>query len=406
MTAMVEDPRLIIEQAGTRGLVQLALRRLRQGELGPLPVIFGLIIIAVIFQTQESAYLRPLNLTNLLVQVTAFGTIAIGVVLILLLGEIDLSIGSVSGFCAGIMAVLSVKHGVNGPLAVIIGILAGSGIGLVNGLWVTKFRVPSFVVTLAGLIGYSGALIYVLGPTGTVNLTDPFITQFALRILPVWLGWVLGISLVAAYTLSRLALRVRRARAGLRPEPWLVLGARLFFLAAPVLGMVGVMSINGGVPLAVVIFIGFIVLFDVITRRTRFGRDVYAVGGNEEAARRAGIAVDRIRITVFVLSSTLAACGGILAASRLLSVSYSSGGSDTLLNSIAAAVIGGTSLFGGRGTVWAALLGALVIGSIANGMDLLTVESSVKFMITGSVLLAAVTIDALARRGRQAAGRA
>jgi D-xylose transport system permease protein len=274
--------------------------------------------------------------------------------------------------------------------------------------------VPSFVVTLAGLIGFQGALLYILGSTGAINLPfNTFVTDLANRVLPIWVGWTLALVLVAAYALGRLTLRVRRARAGLRSEPMAVLAVRLVFLAGPLLGMVALMSVNRsptgvpieGVPEAVVIFLGLIVVFDLIMRRTRFGRDVYAVGGNEEAARRAGINVDRIRIAVFCLSSTLAAFGGVLAASRLQAVNQQSGGSDTLLNSIAAAVIGGTSLFGGRGNIWSALLGALVIGSIANGMDLLALESSVKFMITGGVLLAAVTIDAVARRGRQAAGR-
>ncbi|TMC50620.1 MAG: sugar ABC transporter permease [Chloroflexi bacterium] len=414
MTTVADDPRLTAEAPGVRALAGLALRRVRQGEIGPLPVIFGLIVIAIIFQTQNTNFLRPLNLTNLMVQVVPFGTIAIGVVLVLLLGEIDLSIGSVSGFCSGIMAVLSVKHGVSGPVSVMVAILSGTAIGFVIGLWRTKLLVPSFVVTLAGLIGFQGALLYILGSTGALNLNDTFITDLANRVLPVWEGWTLAIILVAAYALGRITLRIRRARAGLRSEPMAVLLVRLVFLAGPLLGMVALMSVNRspgefvaieGVPLAVVIFLGLIVVFDLVMRRTRFGRDVYAVGGNEEAARRAGISVDRIRIAVFCLSSTLAAFGGILAASRLLAVNQQSGASDTLLNSIAAAVIGGTSLFGGRGNIWSALLGALVIGSIANGMDLLALESSVKFMITGGVLLAAVTIDAVARRGRQAAGR-
>jgi D-xylose transport system permease protein len=414
MSTAADDPRLISEAEGFRGLVALSLRRVRQGELGPLPVILGLIVIGIVFQSQNSHFLEPLNLTNLLVQVTPFGVIAIGVVLVLLLGEIDLSIGSVSGFCAGIMAVLSVKHEMSGPVSVAVAVLCGTGIGFFIGFWRTKLQVPSFVVGLAGLIGFQGALIYILGSTGTINITDTFITDFANRVLPVWMGWTFAIILVAVYTLGRLTLRVRRARAGLRNESVAVLAARLVFLAGPILGLVALMSVNRsngsipiqGVPLAVVLFLGLVVVFDLAMRRTRFGRDVYAVGGNEEAARRAGISVDRIRITVFCLSSTLAAFGGIIAASRLFAVNQSSGANDTLLNSIAAAVIGGTSLFGGRGTVWSAPLGALVIGSIANGMDLLALESSVKFMITGSVLLAAVTIDAVARRGRQAAGRA
>ena len=412
MSTMVEDPRLVATRGGLRGLVSLGVRRLREGELGPLPVIFGLVLIALIFQSQNSNFLTARNLTNLFQQASAVGVISVGLVLVLLLGEIDLSVGSVSGFTAAIMAVLNVEHGVRGPIAVLAAILSGTLIGLFFGLMRTKVGVPSFIVTLAGITGFTGAQLYILGSSGTINISDSFITDLMNRLLPVWLGWTLAIGLIALYAVGLVLGRGRRMAAGLTVEPIAVMVVRLIVLAVPVLVMVAIMNSNRGVavpvqgvPEGVAIFLGFVVVFDLITRRTRFGRHVYAVGGNEEAARRAGTNVDRVRIAVFMTSSSMAACGGVLAASYLYAVNQSSGGSDTLLNAIAAVVIGGTSLFGGRGSVWSALLGALVIYSIANGMDLLAYSSSVKFMVTGGVLLAAVTIDAISRRGRAAAGR-
>ena len=415
MSTLAQDPRLAMERGDLRGLIALARRRIRQGEIGSLPVVLGLVIIAIIFQSLNSHFLTPLNLTFLFIQISAVGTIAVGVVLVLLLGEIDLSVGAVSGVCAAVMAVLSVRQGLAGPLAVLAGVIAGAGIGALQGWWITKLRVPSFIVTLAGLLGWQGVLLYLLGTEGTINISDPFITGIVNTRLPVAVGWVIGVALVGGVGAATLMSRARRQRTGLTLEPLTIAVLRLTVIAAGVLGAVALMSVNrahagleriAGVPTAVVVLLAFVVGFDLLTRRTRFGRYVYAVGGNAEAARRAGINVDLIRITVFVLSSTLAACGGIVAASRLYAVNQSSGSGDLLLNAIAAAVIGGTSLFGGRGYVWSALLGALVIGSIANGMNLLALSSSVKFMITGAVLLLAVTIDAISRRGRQAAGRA
>jgi len=387
---------------------------LGQWNIGSLPVLLGLILIAAIFQLANSNFLTPLNLTNLMVQISAVGTISVGVVLVLLIGEIDLSIGAVSGLCAGILAVLSVKQGLPASVAILAGILSGTAIGLLQGFWIAKLRVPSFVVSLAGLLGWQGALLYVLGSTGTVNLNDPLIIGIANSELPLALGWLVGILFVGGYAFSLLNERRQRLKANLPVQPILGAVGRIGLVALGTLVAVGIMSVNRnpgrnvsiqGVPSAVLIFIGFIVLFDFIIRRTRFGRSVFAVGGNVEAARRAGINVDRIRIQVFVLGSTLAAIGGILAGSRLYAVNQSSGSGDVLLNAIAAAVIGGTSLFGGRGSVWSALLGALVIGSIANGMDLLALSAYIKFMVTGAVLLIAVTIDAYSRSRREAAGQ-
>jgi len=406
VSAIAGDPRLIADRPGLAGTLEGVWRRVSQGEIGSLPVVAALILIAIVFQSLNPNFLTPRNLTNLVLQIAAMGTISVGVVLVLLLGEIDLSVGAVSGLCAAVMAVLNVKAGLPGALAVGVGILAGAGIGLLQGVWITRFRVPSFVVTLAGLLGWQGLLLWVLGDTGTVNLTDPAITNLAGIFLGPRLGWLVGLGAVAVFLASLSRARRRRVAAGLGVGTTGALVARIVLVGGGILLAIAVLDAGRGVPLAMLILLGFVVAFDSVTTRTRWGRHVFAVGGNAEAARRAGIAVDRVRVLVFTLSATLAACGGILAASRLLAVNQSSGSGDVVLNAIAAAVIGGTSLFGGRGTIWSALLGALVIGSISNGMDLLALASSVKFMITGGVLLAAVTIDAVSRRGRQAAGRA
>jgi D-xylose transport system permease protein len=406
MTVSEIDPRLVQPQSGLAGAVKEFARRLTQGELGSLPVVLGLAVVWIYFQSENSNFLSSGNLTNLMLQIAAMGTIAVGVVVVLLLGEIDLSVGSVSGLAAATMAVLNVKEGWSAPQAIGAGLLVGAGIGLLQGVWVTKLRVPSFVVTLAGLLAWQGAHLHVLGSTGTVNLTDPTITDLAFTFFSDAVGWALA-AIVIVTSVGVTVTHRRRARtAGLPPRPLLGDVARLAIIAVGAVVAVAVFNDDRGVPLAVCIFVGFVVVFDVLTRRTVFGRHVFAVGGNAEAARRAGIRVDRVRAVVFVLASTMAAAGGILGASRLLAVNQSSGGGDLLLNSIAAAVIGGTSLFGGRGSAWSALLGALVIGSISNGMDLLGQESDVKFMVTGGVLLVAATIDAVSRRGRQAAGRA
>jgi D-xylose transport system permease protein len=406
MSTIVDDPRLIAEQPGLAGAWLGFRRRVSQGELGSLPVVIGLVVIWTVFQTLNPNFLTARNLTNLVLQIAAMGMISVGVVLVLLLGEIDLSAGAVSGLCAAVMAVLSVKVGVAAPVAITAGISVGLAIGLLQGFLLTRFGVPSFVVTLAGLLGWQGALLYVLGETGTVNLTDRGITGLANTFLPELAGWAVGLVAAVVYIGQALLTRQSRLAAGLRVAPASELVGRAAVVGAAVVAAVAIVNADRGVPLAVLILLGFIVVLDYICRRTRFGRHIFAVGGSAEAARRAGISVNSVRVAVFALCSGLAACGGILAASRLLAVNQSSGSGDVLLNAIAAAVIGGTSLFGGRGTVWAALLGALVIGSISNGMDLLALPSSVKFMITGAVLLVAVTIDALSRRGRQSAGRA
>jgi D-xylose transport system permease protein len=302
------------------------------------------------------------------------------------------------------MAVLSVKHGWPAVPAILAGLATGAAIGLLNGFFVTRFQIPSFVVTLAGLLAWQGALLQVLGGTGTVNLTNPTVTGLTNTFYSETVGWVLAVVVIGAFAASGLLERVRRTRARLDPPPLPGFLIGLVGVAAGTIAALLVLRSDRGIPLAGLILVGLCAIFVFVTTRTIWGRHVFAVGGNAEAARRAGIRVTRVRMTVFVLASTLAAAGGILAAARLLAVNQSSGGSDLLLLSIAGPVIAGTSLFGGRGSVWHALLGALVIGSISNGMDLLALESSVKFMITGGVLLIAVVIDALIKIQRERAG--
>ena len=381
------------------------LRRFVQGDLASVRVLLGLVVIWAVFQAQNDRFLTAINLTNLMLQITAVGLISVGVVYVLLLGEIDLSVGAVSGLAAAVVAVLNVKHGWNPYLAIAAGVLTGTAIGVLHGSLFTRFGVPSFVVTLAGLLAWQGALLYVLGDTGTVNLNDPKITGLANTFYSDTVGWIFALVAIAVSIGLTLWGYRRRVKAGLADQAVLPLVIRVLVVAMALVATVAILNSDRGVPLAALILVAFVAGMQYLATRTRFGRHVFAVGGNAEAARRAGISVSRIRITVFAIAGSMAAIGGILAASRLLAVNQSSGASDLLLLAIAGPVIAGTSLFGGRGSVWSALLGALVIGSIANGMDLLALESSVKFMVTGGVLLAAVIVDAIARNQRQAAGR-
>ena len=387
--------------ASERFSPRMALRRLARGDLASVRVLLGIAVIWTIFQIANDRFLSAVNLSNLTLQIAAVATISIGVVLVLLLGEIDLSVGAVSGLAASAMAVLSVKQGLSPELAIVAGLLVGTAIGLFNGFMVTTFGIPSFVVTLAGLLGWQGAQLSVLGNTGSVNLPPSTITDLAGSFFADSVGWALAAAAIAAYAGSLLYTRRRRRAAGLPAEPLPAIVLRLVVVAAAIIAAVTVLNSNRGVPLAVLIVVVLMVFFTFLTERTRYGRHIFAVGGNEEAARRAGIRVNRIKISVFALASTLAAAGGILAASRLLSVNQQSGSGDVLLLAIAGPVIAGTSLFGGRGFIWSALLGAIVIGSISNGMDLLALDSDIKFMITGAVLLAAVTIDAATRMRRE-----
>jgi D-xylose transport system permease protein len=382
------------------------LRRFVQGDLASLRVVVGLAVIWAIFQFENDRFLSAENLTNLMLQITATGLISVGIVYVLLLGEIDLSVGAVSGLAAAVMAVLNVQHGWNPYLAIAAGVLVGTAIGLLQGSVFSRFGVPSFVVTLAGLLAWQGALLQVLGSTGSINITDPKITGLANTFYSDAVGWIVAALVIGSYAAVVLVGHRRRVAAGLSGEGMAPLVIRVVLVAIVALVAITILNSDRGLPLAVLILLGFVVGMEYVVKRTRFGRHIYAVGGNAEAARRAGIRLNGVRIAVFAICSTMAAIGGIMAASRLLAVNQSSGGSDLLLLAIAGPVIAGTSLFGGRGSVWTALLGALVIGSISNGMDLLALSSAIKYMVTGGVLLLAVIVDAVARQQRQASGRA
>ena len=380
-------------------------RRLVQGDLASLRVVIGLALIWAIFQFENDRFLSAQNLTNLLLQITATGLISIGIVYVLLLGEIDLSVGAVSGLAAAVMAVLNVKHGWNPYLAIAAAVAVGMAIGVLQGSLFSRFAVPSFVVTLAGLLAWQGALLQVLGSTGSINVNDPKITGLTETFYSHTVGWIMAALIVGGYGAVLFLGHRRRAAAGLQAENLTGLIVRFVLVAVVTIVTVNVLNSYHGVPLAVLILLAFVVGMEFVVKRTGFGRHVFAVGGNAEAARRAGIRVNGIRIAVFGIAGTMAAIGGIMAASRLLAVNQKSGGNELLLLAIAGPVIAGTSLFGGRGSVWTALMGALVIGSISNGMDLLALSSAVKFMVTGGVLLLAVLVDAIARNQRSATGR-
>ena len=391
--------------AGESSARRETIRRIVQGDLASLRVVIGLALIWIIFQSQNDRFLSAENLTNLGLQITAVGLISVGIVYVLLLGEIDLSVGAVSGLAAAVMAVLNVKHGWNPYLAIGAAVLVGCAIGFLQGFLFSRFGVPSFVVTLAGLLAWQGALLQVLGSTGSLNINDPKITGLANTFYSDAVGWIFAVVAIAAYGAVLAIAYKRRRDAGLAAENPTSLIVRFVLVAAVVIAAILVFNSDRGLPLAILILVGFVVGMEYVVKMTRFGRHVYAVGGNAEAARRAGISVNGIRVVVFSIAGTMAAIGGIMAASRLLAVNQNSGGNELLLLAIAGPVIAGTSLFGGRGSVWTALLGALVIGSISNGMDLLALSSAVKFMVTGGVLLLAVLVDAVARNQRQTSGR-
>ena len=379
-------------------------RRIARGELGTIRVLIGIAVIWTIFGIADSDFLTAINLSSLSLQIAAVATISIGVVLVLLLGEIDLSVGAVSGLAAAVMGVLSVKEGLDPVLAIVAALLVGTLIGTFNGFMVTFFGIPSFVVTLAGLLGWQGVRLLVLGSTGSINLPDDTaITDLTHMFFDPVVGWFLAAAAVLAYGNALMMGRRRRVSAGLEAPPMQAIALRIGIVAAAIALTVLILNADRGVPLAILIVLILTVLFAWITERTRYGRHIFAVGGNDEAARRAGIRTTRIKISVFALASTLAAAGGILAASRLFAVNQQAGAGDILLLAIAGPVIAGTSLFGGRGSVWSALLGAIVIGSISNGMDLTGLDSDIKFIVTGAVLLLAVTVDAATSLRRRSA---
>ncbi len=391
----------------TSGYISSYFKRMRSGDFGTLPIVIGLLIIALIFQSLNKNFLTPVNLVNLIIQMAGLATIAIGVVFVLLLGEIDLSIGFVSAV-AGVTMTLLFLPPFNLPwfLAIPAGLLVVTLIGLLQGSIITGFGLPSFIVTLAGMLVWNGVVLLMVGAGGTIILQDAVAVAIANAFLPAMWGWILALVVVALYAFNTLSYNLTRRREGLSVMPTPLVLAQIAGVSLLIVAAVYICNLDRGVPFVGVLLLLFIVIFSYVATRTPFGRYVYAVGGNAEAARRAGIDVDRIRIYVFMLSSFMAGWGGIVLASRLRSVATNSGGGSLTLYAIAAAVIGGTSLFGGRGNVMSALLGALVVASVDNGMGLLGLSAGVKFIITGLVLLVAVLVDALARRSRVKSGRA
>jgi D-xylose transport system permease protein len=408
----VPEPELPVapsaDAAGTlAAFVRERLKTLREGELGALPIVAGIVITAIYFQARNSQFLTAGNFVNLLAQMSAVTIIGMGIVFVLLLGEIDLSVGYVSGMGGTIAAVLlEPGKGIPTSVAVAMALGAGLAIGLLNGFFVAKIGVPSFVVTLAGLLGWQGVQLQIIGSSGTIVIQNSFVNGIANSYVKHWLAWVIAIGAVAAYIFQQLATIYRRRQAELDNDPWILVIVRIVLLAAAAIAIVAVANQDRGLPYVTLIMLGAYILWTFVTQRTRFGRHVYAVGGNKEAARRAGINVARVQIAVFAICSTMAALGGLVLASRLSSVDTATGGGTILLYSIAAAVIGGTSLFGGRGTIRSAVLGAIVIAMIDNGLGLLNVSAGTKLIVTALVLLAAVTLDSLSRRGREATGRA
>ncbi len=382
-------------------------RRIRGGDLGSLPVIVGLVIISLVFYSQEETFLSSRTLVNISLFAAPIGIIAIGVVLILLLGEIDLSVGSVSGLAASVMAVLVVYRDYPLWLALVAGAATGLAIGAFYALLYTKIGVPSFVMTLAGLLGFLGLQLFVLGKNGTVNLPpDSSLVEFTRSSFVTGIASYVIVVLVAlAYGGALFWGARRRAAAQLSTPSMTGIVIRTVLLAVGLLYLTYYLNIDRGLGYLPLLFVALVVVMDLLLRKTMWGRHVFAIGGNEEAARRSGIHVNRVYFSVFALTGFFAALGGLLAAGQLTSVSQASGGTDTNLTAIAAAVIGGTSLFGGRGSAYAALLGIIVLQSIQTGLNVVGVDSSVRYMVTGAVLLLAVSIDSVSRRARSSSGR-
>ncbi|MEW2619475.1 sugar ABC transporter permease [Streptomyces sp. NPDC048106] len=408
----VVDPRLLVREEGLKGYLTEFKRKVKGGELGSLPVFVGLIVIWTIFQLKNSLFLSADNLSNISYFLSATGMLAIGLVFVLLLGEIDLSVGSVSGLSSTVFATFVVSHGMNPWLALVLTIVTGIVIGAVHGWFFAKIGVPAFVVTLAGFLGWNGLMLWLLGSSGTINIPsdsgpvhifgqNSFFMDQAIVGAYLLAGLGVVLMLVGSFNEQR-----RRRAAGVPFRPTSEILFRAGLLAVASFAAAATLNNASGVSNALVIFLAALVVVDFVLRRTKYGRKVFAVGGGIEAARRAGINVPLVRISVFAISGGFAALGGMFFAGQTSSATLNAGGGNTLMLAIAAAVIGGTSLFGGRGSVWSALLGMLVIQSIQTGLDLLNMNTSIQYMITGAVLLGAVVIDSVSRKSQKAAGRA
>jgi D-xylose transport system permease protein len=393
---------------GMGGTVSAFIDRVRTGDLGSLPVIAGLIIIWTVFTALNPVFLSANNMVNLLFDCSTVGVISLGIVCVLMVGQIDLSVGSMSGFASALVGTLWVNHGWPVLLTIVVAVAVGAIVGLLYALLLNRFGMPSFVATLAGLLAILGLQLYVLGASGSINLPyeSAMVNLGQLIVIPAVVSYL--IALVPGAVLLALGLRTRERRRASNLSAPSVGNLLVRSVAITLLLEIVVAYLNQGrgVPLMFGLFVGIAVAMDYALKRTRWGRSMHAVGGNREAARRAGINVGGIYTSAFVLCASLAALGGVLTAARLASASTQAGTGDVNLNAIAAAVIGGTSLFGGRGSAYSAVLGIIVIQSIASGLTLLNLSSSLRFMITGAVLAIAVIVDSLARQSRVSHGRA
>jgi D-xylose transport system permease protein len=393
---------------GMGGTVSAFIDRVRTGDLGSLPVIAGLIIIWTVFTALNPVFLSANNMVNLLFDCSTVGVISLGIVCVLMVGQIDLPVGSMSGFASALVGTLWVNHGWPVLLTIVVAVAVGAIVGLLYALLLNRFGMPSFVATLAGLLAILGLQLYVLGASGSINLPyeSAMVNLGQLIVIPAVVSYL--IALVPGAVLLALGLRTRERRRASNLSAPSVGNLLVRSVAITLLLEIVVAYLNQGrgVPLMFGLFVGIAVAMDYALKRTRWGRSMHAVGGNREAARRAGINVGGIYTSAFVLCASLAALGGVLTAARLASASTQAGTGDVNLNAIAAAVIGGTSLFGGRGSAYSAVLGIIVIQSIASGLTLLNLSSSLRFMITGAVLAIAVIVDSLARQSRVSHGRA
>jgi D-xylose transport system permease protein len=407
-TVTVVDPRLLVREQGFAGYVTEFKRKMKAGDLGSIPVVIGLAIIWIIFQSLNSNFLTAGNLSDISIAMVGTGMIAVGIVFVLLLGEIDLSVGSVSGVAGAVFAVLNINHGMSEWVAFVLSILTGTVAGAIHGFFFARIGVPAFAVTLAGLLFWNGFMLQILGSNGTINLNSNGLVAklTTYYFTDVAAAYGLAIAVTVLYFLSSFFANKRREAAGVPSRPLSETILRTVLLAVLAFAVAIVYNQYKGLPLAVVIFIAVLLLTDFVVRRTAYGRKIFALGGSVEASRRAGINVTWVRISVFAISGTFAAIGGLFIASKIASANQGAGGGDLLMNAIAAAVIGGTSLFGGRGRTWNALLGVLVIVSIQYGLALEGIASPVQYMITGGVLLATVVIDAVTRKTQKTAGRA
>jgi D-xylose transport system permease protein len=405
------------ETATVQSIIGDYLTKLRGGDLGSLPAILGLVVLCVVFSVlRPGRFTDPFNVANMTNQAAAVVVLSMGLVFVLLLGEIDLSAGFIGGTAAAVTGVVMTEHGWPWIPSLLACLATGAVIGGVIGLLVARLGIPSFVVSLAFFLGLQGVLLVVVGEGGTIAYRNEVILALNNDPMPVWLGWtmtVVGLAAVAALTWLSNA---RRRKSGLEAQPVLLWAMKTLGLSVLVLAFVAYLSIERspnpalksikGVPLVVAIIVGLLVVLTYVLNRTAWGRHIYAVGGNAEAARRSGINVLRVKLTCFVMTGTLAGFAGLLIASRNNSVSTSTGGGTFLLFGVGAAVIGGTSLFGGKGRVSDAVIGGVVITVIANGMGLLRQSTGNVYMITGLVLLVAASVDAISRRRASASGRA